>query len=406
MKASIITVGTELLLGNILNTNQKYLSELLTGMGIDVCHQESVRDVSSEIKEAITRELSYCDILLLSGGLGPTEDDMTKECLSDALGLPLYENQDELARMKERFQRKGYPLTKNNLKQIYMITGSEVLVNHWGTAPGEFLKYGDKMIFILPGPPSELEPMAQEYLPNLLFQEELLQEKRIQVMGIGESSLEEKLRKLNFPEGLEINTFAHSGSVEIKVLGKGKDEKLLDRKMKDAFCIIEREFQNAIYSWNGLYMEEEIIRRAKERGITLSFAESVTGGLLSKRLTSYPGASKILKASLVTYSNEAKIKLLGVSEETLKKYGAVSKNTAEEMAIGLYNLGFSTIAISTTGDAGPQVSEEPAGTVFVGFYDGMNSEVLELSIDGSRREIQRRVATVVFTELLQKRLGG
>lgn len=402
MKAAIITVGTELLLGDILNTNTKYLSSLLTGLGIEVFRQESIGDYEKPIKEAIERNLKDCDILILSGGLGPTEDDRTKEYLSEVLHRPLIKNEEEFKKMIDLFERKNYILTDNNIKQIYTIEGSEVLHNHWGTAPGEYIREKGVHIFLLPGPPGELEPMASMYLPERIFDHHEIYEKSIQIMGLGESAVEARLRTLPFYSGLEINTFAHLGSVEVKIFGRFQENDERGPKgFNEAIQTVRDEFGPLIYSEEGNKMEEEIIQRFSRKNLKLSFAESITGGLLAKRITTYPHASNILKASYVTYSNESKHGILNVPESILNRYGAVSRETAEAMAVGLFQKGYCDIAVATTGEAGPEPAEKPVGTVFTAFYDGNKCKVRELNLEGNRREIQRRVVNSVFTELLR-----
>ncbi|MDO5713480.1 MAG: competence/damage-inducible protein A [Tissierellia bacterium] len=406
MRAGIITIGTELLLGDILNTNQKFLSSLLTSLGIEVYRHISVGDYEKPMKEAIKKCMDDCDIILLSGGLGPTEDDCTKEYLSEVIQRPLEKNEDEYKKMVELFQRKNYTLTKNNLKQIYTIKDSVILHNEWGTAPGEYVKYKNVHIFIFPGPPTELEPMAKKYLPSLIFDKTEIYEKSIQIMGLGESAVETRLRTLDLPKSLEINTFAHFGSVEIKIIGKSSSTNQVNIDVQRSIEIIKEEFASSIYSLEGNMMEEEIIKRCMEKNLKIAFAESVTGGLLVKRITSYPNASNILHASVVTYSNQSKEEILKVPRKDLETYGAVSEKVAMEMARGLYELGYCDIAISTTGEAGPIPSEKPIGTVYIGFYNGKKYRTKKLHLNGSRREIQKRIATVIFTELLKVELGG
>ncbi len=406
MEAIIVTVGKELLLGDIENTNERYLAEAIKKIGIAVIEQVTLDDDLNALVQYFQRLVKNNRLLMISGGLGPTEDDLTKEALAQAFNLDLEFDAKLYKECEDYFKLRGRNLTPNVKKQFYRIKGSKLLENKWGTAPGEYLLLKGCSIFLLPGPPFELQNMVDTYLEQFLKTKEKIKVKSLWVMNIGESQVEDKIRKnIKIPD-LKINTFAHNAQVEIKCIAQGQEEEKLDLLLLEAEKSIKELFKDAIYSLNKEKLEEKIIRLAKEKNLRLSFAESITGGLLAKKITSCPGASNILHYSLVSYSNEIKHKELGVKGETLERYGAVSQETALEMAQGLYKKGHCDIAISTTGEAGPNPAEKEVGSVFAGFYSDHKKFVKEFKFQGNRREIQEKTTNLVLFTLLKEFLEG
>lgn len=402
MKAAILSIGTELMLGDILNTNERYIAKVLTERGYQVIEESTVADDYDQLFATYARLDGKVDVVVTSGGIGPTKDDFTKETLADYLGRKIYLDEGVLEEMKKYYKKKGYTLNDNNIKQAYMIEGSKALINHWGTAAGEHVQSEKTSYFLFPGPPRELEPMVDTYLKKYLKTDQVIKEASIQLINIGEAQAEALLRKMTLPEEAEVNTFAHYGTVEVKSIVKGKDEDLVDEKLEACLKILKENFKDNIYGTGDEKIEEKILQLCTEKGLRLSFAESVTGGLLAKRLTSYSGASAVLNYSLVSYSNQVKEDVLGVKEETIKTYGVVSKETAEEMAAGLYKKSYGDVAISTTGEAGPSPQEKEKGLVYLGFHSGDKHFTKELHLQGNRRDIQRQTASHVFYYLLKE----
>lgn len=404
MKAEILTVGTELLIGSILNTNSKFLSEKLSEIGVNVEYQVSVKDDYDKIYDQIKKSINRSDLIFLCGGLGPTEDDITKDVLADVLGRKLYIDKDEEKNLLEIFKKTGRDMAKNNIRQVRVIENSRIFHNNWGIAPGELIEIDNKKIFLLPGPPKELQPMVCEYVLKSISEDNDIEMLSLNVIGLGESNIEDRIRKLDIKyDNISINTFAHFYDTEIKIIVEGKNKTLLKKELEEIESILRKEFGKNIYATGSTTPCEALVNKLIEKNIKISFAESITGGLLVSKITAVPKASKILKSSYVTYSNEAKIFELNVKEDTLDKYGAVSRETAIEMARGLYNKNFSDISISITGEAGPIPSEKEVGTVFICFYQGENNYIVkDIKFSGNRREIQERAANYIIARLLLK----
>ncbi|MGO1579822.1 MAG: competence/damage-inducible protein A [Peptoniphilaceae bacterium] len=407
MKAAIITVGTEILIGSILNTNSKYLSNCLSEIGIHVAYHVSVRDNYLELQDEIEYLLDRVDILFLCGGLGPTKDDMTKEALAEALGLDLILDQSQYNKLINNFKKLKRTMTKNNIKQAVVIKGSKILENNWGTAPGEIIEYKNKKIILLPGPPKEFEPMVDLYLKNYLKNDNEIIIKSLNIAGLGESKVEDMIRSLNIEEDdISLNTFAHFYDTEIKIIAEGKNKIELSSKVNQKIEVLKNIFKGYLYAEDNKPINEVLIDLLKEKNKVISFAESVTGGLISSKITSVAGASNVFKNAIISYSNEAKNKILNVDLKTLNDFGAVSKETALEMAKGLKDLELCDIAVSITGEAGPVKSEKEIGTVFVCYYYSEdNYEIKEYHFNGTRNQIQERISNTIMSHLIFN-LGG
>lgn len=407
MKAEVITIGTEILVGAITNTNGPYISRLLTDVGIDVCYHQSIRDDKEDIKTAVKTAINRADIIFLCGGLGPTKDDMTKEMVAEALGLKIVYDKQAMEYLKTHFRNKKYEMTKNNMKQAYIIENSRIIKNNNGTAPGAYLMYNKRHLYLLPGPPREFEPMANYIVKNLLPKEnsEILM-KSLNVMLLGESTIEDRLRKLNLEnEHLEINTFAKLNEVEIKIIAHVNENTNIKKariEMIDTIDALYREFGDYIYGEDNGPIAEALVSLLRRRNKTISVCESVTGGLISRLITAIPHASEVFEYGIVTYSNEAKIKELNVCKDTLDKYGAVSSQTASEMSLGLFKKTGANYTISTTGEAGPITSENhPVGTVYYSIHENgkeIDSDCLHLK--GNREYIQLRAAKTILSNVL------
>lgn len=406
MKGAILTVGTEILIGSILNSNSKYLSEKLTELGVHVSYHISVRDSYDELKFQILTTLKEVDILFLCGGLGPTKDDMTKETLSEIINKDIILDKNEYLKLKKKYEKLNLEVSPNNRKQVEVIEGAKVLSNLWGAAPGEVIEFNNKKIVLLPGPPKEFCPMVDTYLKDIVFENKNIIIKSLNIGFLGESKVEEIIRKLNLEdEEVSVNTFAKFYDTEIKIIAEGEDLIQLKQKVNKIINILKKEFNGYMYSEDNIKPNVVLVNRLKSLGLTISFAESVTGGLIASKITEVPGSSNVLKNSIVCYSNDSKKNLLGISDETLRKYGAVSSQTAIDMAKGLKKFNLSDINVSTTGEAGPIPSEKEVGEIFVCYNYKDEYKVKKYNFYGNRNEIQERVANTVILDLLFK-FGG
>ena len=402
MKAEIITVGTELLIGSILNTNAKFLSERLIDLGVDVVRQVSVADDMNSIIKELNISMNEADLIFLCGGLGPTNDDLTREALAKFLNKKIYIDTDAKEKLVLRFEKINKKMTDNNIKQVSLIEGSKKLDNNWGLALGEVNDYNGKKIFLFPGPPKEFEPMVDAYLAQNIHENQKIIVRSLNVIGLGESLTEDRIRKLNLENKyISINTFAHFTQTEIKLIAKGEDYEYISNIMSNSIEKLYDEFKDHIYSDNNQSVEEVLVKRLMDKNLTISFAESITGGLLAASITDVAGSSKILSSSYVTYSNDSKIKNLGVRKETLDKYGAISEQTALEMACGLKNKTNSSVCVSTTGEAGPEPSETDIGNVFICIYFSEdNYQLKHFYFPGDRGRVRNRTVSQVLSNLL------
>ncbi len=402
MKAEIISVGTEIILGSTLNTNTHYITQQLSEIGIDVLFHTSVGDDPNILKDVIKIGLKRADLLIFTGGLGPTADDMTKEIVSETLGIKLELNPAVENGIKEYFNKINRPMSSNNTKQAYIPKGSKFLVNEIGTAPGIYIEWNKKILILLPGPPREMELMFHNQVMPLIKQNSIIKIKTINTIGIGESTLEMALKDLiEEKENPTIATYAKEGSVDIKIIGKGKNQEKVNALLEETVKKIDSRISQYIYSYNDEAIEEVLYKKLKEKNMKIAFCESCTGGLITNRFTQIPGISEVLDRGIITYSNKSKIEELGVNKETLDRHGAVSKQTALEMATGLLNKTGVDIALSTTGIAGPSggSKEKPIGLVFIGIATENNSYAIECTLSGNRISIQNKATSKAFDEL-------
>ncbi len=401
MIGEILAIGTELLLGSTTNTNAQFLSERLTKLGVDVCYHTVVGDNIHQITDAINISLKRADIIIITGGLGPTQDDITKEAVCNALNIELDLNKDILNNIKQYFDQNNIKMTDNNIKQAYVPKECTVLNNDIGTAPGFLIKTNQKTIVLLPGPPKEMKTMFVNYAETYLKQEQIIISKTIKTIGIGESTLEELLKPImKNHDNLTISTYAKPEQVDIKVTGKSKKFKELNKTIKYTIEDIKKIVGNYIYSYDNEKIEESLFKLLLKQNMKIAFCESCTGGLLASNFTKIPGVSQVFDRGIVTYSNKAKIEELGVKKETLEKYTAVSKETAFEMAKGLLNKSNVDMTISTTGYAGPKSdnTNEKVGLVYIGLATKDNVSVIRCNFTGDRETIQNKVATKAFYE--------
>lgn len=402
MRAEIISIGNELLSGDTLNTNTYYITRRLTELGIDVFYHTSVNDDVHILKDVIDISLRRVDLVIFTGGLGPTYDDMTKEVVSSTLGLKLILNDELKEALEDRFRKNNRKMTPNNLKQVYIPEGAKYLINEIGTAPGIFLEWKDKVIVMLPGPPKEMKTMFDKYVIPLIKQDNIIEEKIIKTIGIGESQLESAIEDIiKENKDVYIATFAKEGIVDIKIVVKGKNKDKLEKLLDDTIRKIRSRIGNYIYSYEDERIEEVVYKILKKKNMKIAFCESCTGGLIASKFTRIPGVSEVFDRALVTYSNTSKMEELNVSPDTLIKHGAVSKETAYEMAKGLMEKTGVDVALSVTGIAGPSGGSDtkPVGLVYIGICTKESSKVIESIFNGDRVSIQNRTYLKAFNEL-------
>lgn len=408
MVCEIICVGTELLLGSVVNTNATFISEKLSTMGFSLFRQTVVGDNVQRIKDALDSAFKSADLVIMSGGLGPTQDDLTKEAACEFFGQKMVLHNPSLKRIKSYFKDK--PISKFNEKQAMFPSNAVVLDNDNGTAPGAILEKNGKRIVLLPGPPNELRPMFEKVLAYLSqFQEGVFFSKELKFFGIGESTVVEIIEDII--ENQTNPTIApYAGDAEVKLRITASADSI--EKAKELILPVERQIRKKvgvyIYGTDNDTLEKVVVQKLIENNLTLSIAESCTGGLLSSTIVDVSGASKTFLGGFITYSNEEKIKRLDVDREILKNRGAVSFQTAEAMAKGVCQKIGTNIGISTTGIAGPTggTKEKPVGTVFIGICN--NGEVFSkrFLFKGNREKIRIRtvkMALKMLIDLMERR---
>lgn len=394
MVAEIISVGTEILLGNIVNTNAAYLAEKCAALGMSCFYQSVVGDNEKRLEEVIRQALSRSDVLLLSGGLGPTEDDLTKETAAKVLGKKLCLHEESRTAIITYFQKKGIEPTDNNWKQAMVPEDSIVVENPNGTAPGLILAEDNRHVILMPGPPGEMIPMFERAIMPYLekLQSEVIYSRTVKVCGVGESMAESMVKDLiDTQQNPTIATYAKIGEVHLRVTAKAADRKAAKKLVKPVVQELKERFGESVYTTKEkVTLEECLVSMLVKRGLTISTAESCTGGMLAARLINVAGVSEVYRTGFVTYANKAKRKELKVRRETLKQYGAVSRETAYEMAIGAAEHAASDVSVVTTGIAGPDggTAEKPVGLVYIACSVCGRVTVREHRFSGNRAKIR------------------
>jgi nicotinamide-nucleotide amidase len=395
MIVELISVGTELLLGNIVNTNAAYLSEQCALLGLSMYYQSVVGDNEERLTSSLTSALERSDVVILSGGLGPTKDDLTKEAAAKVMGRALVEDSHSRERIESYFQKmQSASITKNNWKQAMIPEGAIAVDNLNGTAPGIILEEGKKSVILLPGPPNELIPMFEHDIAPYLnkLQPDIIVSKTVKLCGIGESQaetmVEDLIEKQTNPT---IAPYAKMGEVHFRITAKVKAEEEAEKLIEPLIKELYQRFGTHVYSIEEKEtLEDAVYKLLKKNKLQLTTAESCTGGLLAGRIVNAAGVSEVFKQGFITYSNSAKNKLIGVSESTLKEFGAVSPQTAEEMAKGCALVTGSDVGISITGIAGPdgETADKPVGLVYIGCY--MKGRVIarEFRFSGNRSKVR------------------
>lgn len=392
----LISVGTEILLGDILNTDAQYLSIELAKLGISVIHQSTVGDNRERLLAQLDEAAKRSDIIILSGGLGPTPDDLTKEVCCEFFGKEMFLHEPTVEKIKKYFSSKGIEMAQNNLKQAMLPKDCVIFPNDNGTAPGMAIEKDGVHILVLPGPPRELKPMFQNCaVPYLMqFSDRIIVSHNIRTFGIGESSMAEKVNDLFDAQNPTVAPYAKDGEALLRVTAMAKTKEDAESLCEPVIEEIKKRLDAYVYGVDYNCIEEAVVEKLKEHHLKVATAESCTGGLIAKRITDVPGASEVFECGIISYANGIKHKVLGVSEDDLNKYGAVSEPVAKQMAQGALKVSGADIAVSVTGIAGPDSDStgKPVGLVYIGLADKGNVWVREIRTSRRDRSYNRYVS--------------
>lgn len=412
MIIEFISVGTENLLGNITNTNARYLAEECAVLGLTNYYQVTVGDNEGRLSDAIRTALNRSDIVLLSGGLGPTEDDITRETTAKVLGREMTEAPEIHEQIQVYFEKMGAKKpSSNNWRQAMVIDGAQIVENHNGTAPGMIVPVGEsKYIILMPGPPEELKMMFEESIAPFLasLNHQVICSKTVKICGMGESRVAAAVADLiSSQTNPTIATYAKGGEVHLRVTASGSDAKAARKSIKPIVKELKKRFGDKVYTTReSETLEQHVVGLLKRKKMTVATAESCTGGLVASTLINVPGASEVFNEGYITYSNESKQKILGVKKKTLKKDGAVSAACAEEMAKGAAKAADAQAAISVTGIAGPDggTEEKPVGLVYIGCYIDGEVWVESYHMNGNRQKV-REISVKKALDILRRHLN-
>lgn len=407
MVVELISVGTELLLGNIVNTNAAYLAEQCANCGLSCFYQTVVGDNEERLQETVKAGLKRSDILILTGGLGPTDDDLTKEVVTKAMKKKLVEDEKAREMIQTYFDNRGMVITKNNWKQALVPEGAIVMYNNNGTAPGLIVESGEKCAILLPGPPNEMKPMFEEYVKDYLKKKnpEVIVSTTVKLCGIGESTVATMIQDmLDQQSNPTIAPYAKTGEVHLRVTAKAADEKSANKLIKPVVKQLKTRLAEYIYTTDeNTTLENAIVDLLVANKLTVSTVESCTGGMIAARLINVSGVSDVFKMGHITYSNKAKKKILGVKKRTLEKHTAVSAEVAQEMVKGVEMVSKADVCVSVTGLAGPDggTAKKPVGLVYIACSVKGNVTVQEYHFNGNRAKI-RENATASALTLMRK----
>ncbi len=409
MIAEIVSVGTELLMGQVVNTDAQYIAQRLAPLGFQVFYHTTVGDNVKRLTSVVHQAVERSDVVVFTGGLGPTDDDLTKETVAAALGLTVELIPEEAERLTKLFESRGYTFTPNNLKQASFPKNALILKNDFGSAPGCIMTAENKTAILLPGPPRELFPMFQNYVMPYLerMSGNKLYTRELRIFGKGESAVTYELRDIiSNQTNPTVAPYVKTGEVTLRVTALCQDEaegEALARPMIDE--IVSR-LGDIVYSTAGESLPETCARLLTDEGLQLAVAESCTGGLVASELVAVPGCSNFLLEGCIAYSNDAKISRLGVNPDTLEHFGAVSESCAKEMAQGMLRVSGADIALATTGFAGPSggTEQDPVGTVYLALADQNGTAVKRIQLFGERERI-RQTASLYAFDMLRRHLS-
>jgi nicotinamide-nucleotide amidase len=414
MNAHVLTIGDELLIGQTLNTNATWIGEQLDHAGIDVVAMSTVGDDKGVIQSALQMALRDADLIVITGGLGPTHDDITKIAIADFFLIDLEFRKDLYDRVAEMFARRGRIMPESNRSQAEVPTGAEALENRVGTAPGIWLEREvlgrPRIIVLLPGVPYEMKVLMQEHvLPRLSVNRGVraIYHRTLQTTGIAESSLAEKLWGIEpfISDGLRLAFLPSPSGVRLRLTGAGQDRDQVDEKLDRFEAFVREQAGDYVFGVGDETIEAVVGHMLLEKGLTLALGESCTGGAVLDRLTNIPGSSSYVKGGVTAYSNEVKMKVLGVQAESLKNHGAVSERVAIEMAIGVRRLVDADIGMSTTGIAGPTggTADKPVGTVWIGYADDRREFAVSMRFGTDRVQNKER-SSAALLDVLRREL--
>lgn len=409
MNAEIICVGTELLLGDILNTNAQYLSRCLAELGFNVFSQSVIGDNNQRLFSQLEESLKRSEIIILSGGLGPTDDDITKEITAKVLGLELELHDATFKKIEDYFAKTGRVMSENNKKQAMVIKGGTVLNNENGTAPGYLVKNENNIIVLLPGPPAELIPMFENEVKPVLsaMSGGVIHSERVRVFGIGESAAAEICGDLVKESNPTVATYAKPGEVDIRVTAKAISENKAEEMCRPVVDSLKKRFGSNVYGINCENLQERVVKLLAAKGKKIATAESCTAGMLSGRITEIPGSSDVFEMGVTAYANHIKVQALGVDKTVIAEKGAVCGEVAAQMADGIRSMCGADIGVGITGVAGPGESEgKPAGLVYIAISDSKNVFVRKIMCRGSNRENTRIIASSTALDMVRRYLEG
>ena len=412
MIAEIVSIGTELLMGQIVNTDAQYLSRRLQTLGISVYYHTTVGDNPGRMRQALETALARCDLVITTGGLGPTQDDLSKEIAAQLLGLPMRFDEASWREIQAYFVKIGRPCPESNRKQAEFADGAVILPNACGTAPGCLIERGGKTVVQLPGPPHELADMFERQVYERLAAKTggCIASRYLRIYGMGESQVAQRCDRFIRGEDVTVAPYCSLGECQLRVTARGESEEGALSRVMPVVSQLCAELGDAVYAVTDTAdgsMEEAAGRALVARGLTVATAESCTGGLVAAKLVNFPGISAALCEAHVTYANEAKVKYCGVREETLAAHGAVSEETAREMAEGLRARCGADIAVATTGIAGPDggTKEKPVGLVYVACAGAGGTQVVRLQLSGNRGRI-RELASLRALDMVRRAAIG
>jgi nicotinamide-nucleotide amidase len=413
VNAEIIAVGSEMLTPSRMDTNSLYLTEQLNLLGVEVIFKSIVGDDLRRLVAAAQHGLFRSDILIFSGGLGPTEDDLTREAVAEALGLKLHRDPEILARLEQRFADRGWKMSSNNTKQADVLEGATALPNPNGTAPGQWLSGEfdgrEHIIILLPGPPHEMKALFEAEVRERLRAKvppAFLAVRTLKIAMLGESAVDARVAPIyKRYSDVETTILAGAGEIELHFKTRAATQGAAQSRVDEVAGVVEDELDDAVYSRNGESLEQIVGYWLQMRSATLAVAESCTGGLLAERITSIGGSSRYFLGGAVVYSNALKTELAGVPAEMIERHGAVSREVAAALAEGIRYRCESTLGVGITGVAGPTggTAEKPVGMVFHAVASSTGTEVIQRNFPGDRKRI-RRFATTMALDMVRKNL--